>query len=46
MRLPNPPRQYDDRWANQYTRQLEQEIQDLRALIEELRMRIEELENG
>ena len=36
IRLPNPPTVYDQRWANQYTRELETTINQLQNQIQQL----------
>lgn len=36
MRLPNPPPTYDRRWANQYTRDLENAIVQLQSQVQQL----------
>lgn len=36
IRLPNPPVEYDQRWANQYTRELENTIVQLQSNIQQL----------
>lgn len=38
IRLPDPPLEYDTRWANQYTKQLELENQTLWNAIQLLQM--------
>lgn len=40
MNLPRPPDTYDNSWANQYTRTLEAENQQLRALIQMLQLNV------